>query len=34
LTKPFRIPLAIVLTPVVAALWHRLRGKPLPPKKD
>jgi hypothetical protein len=34
LTKPFRIPLAIVLTPLVAALWHRLRGKPLPPKKD
>lgn len=27
LTKPFRIPLAIVLTPVVAAVWHRVRGK-------
>jgi hypothetical protein len=34
LTKPFRIPLAIVLTPVVAALWHRLRGKPLPRKPE
>ncbi len=32
LTKPFRIPVAIALTPVVAAVWHRLRGKPLPPK--
>lgn len=32
LTKPFRIPLAIVLTPVVAAVWHRVRGKPPAPK--
>lgn len=32
LTKPFRIPLAIALTPVVAAVWHRVRRKPLPPK--
>ncbi len=27
LTKPIRIPLAIALTPVVAAIWHRIRGK-------
>ncbi|MEX1367911.1 MAG: hypothetical protein AB1Z98_32580 [Nannocystaceae bacterium] len=27
LTKPIRIPLAIVLTPVVAAVWHRVRGR-------
>jgi hypothetical protein len=27
LTKPIRIPLAIALTPVVAAIWHRVRGK-------
>ncbi len=34
LTKPFRIPLAIVLTPVVAAVWHRVRGKkPAPSSK-
>lgn len=26
-TKPIRIPLAIVLTPVVAQIWHRVRGK-------
>ncbi|MCX4243767.1 hypothetical protein [Paraliomyxa miuraensis] len=26
-TKPFRIPLAIALTPVVAAIWRRLRGR-------
>lgn len=32
LTKPIRIPLAIVLTPIVAAVWHRLRGKKAPPK--
>jgi hypothetical protein len=32
LTKPIRIPLAIALTPIVAAVWHRLRGKKLPPK--
>jgi hypothetical protein len=32
LTKPVRIPLAIVLTPVVAAVWHRLRGKKPPAK--
>lgn len=32
LTKPIRIPLAIVLTPVVAAVWHRLRGKKPPSK--
>jgi hypothetical protein len=32
LTKPIRIPLAIVLTPVVAALWHRVRGKQPPAK--
>lgn len=31
-TKPIRIPLAIALTPVVAAIWHRIRGK-APPKK-
>ena len=34
LTKPFRIPLAIVLTPVVAAVWHRVRGKPAPKSKE
>jgi len=32
LTKPIRIPLAIVLTPVVAAAWHRVRGKKAPRK--
>jgi hypothetical protein len=32
LTKPIRIPLAIALTPVVAAVWHRVRGKKAPPK--
>lgn len=32
LTKPIRIPLAIALTPVVAAVWHRLRGKKAPSK--
>jgi hypothetical protein len=26
-TKPIRIPVAIALTPVVAAIWHRIRGK-------
>lgn len=32
LTKPVRIPLAIVLTPFVAAGWRRLRGQPaIPP---
>lgn len=30
LTKPFRIPVAIALTPVVAAVWHRVRGKRAP----
>ncbi|MCA9655484.1 MAG: hypothetical protein H6712_19275 [Myxococcales bacterium] len=25
-TKPIRIPLVVVLTPVVASLWHRVRG--------
>jgi hypothetical protein len=25
LTKPIRIPLAVVLTPVVAKIWHRVR---------
>lgn len=30
LTKPFRIPVAIALTPVVAAVWHRVRGKKAP----
>ena len=28
LTKPIRIPLVVVLTPIVAAVWHRIRGKP------
>ena len=32
LTKPIRIPLAIALTPVVAAVWHRVRGKKPEPK--
>lgn len=32
LTKPIRIPLAIALTPVVAAIWHRVRGKAPKPK--
>jgi hypothetical protein len=32
LTKPIRIPLAIALTPLVAAVWHRVRGKKAPPK--
>lgn len=31
-TKVIRIPLAIVLTPVVAQVWHRLRGRALGPK--
>jgi hypothetical protein len=26
-TKPIRIPLAVALTPVVAMVWHRVRGK-------
>lgn len=33
LTKPIRIPVAIALTPVVAAVWHRIRGKKAPPKQ-
>ena len=35
ITKPIRIPLAIVLTPFVAAGWRRLRGLPaIPPAAD
>ncbi len=29
-TMPIRIPLALLLTPGVAALWHRWRRKPAP----
>lgn len=32
LTKPIRLPLVVVLTPVVAAVWHRVRGT-TPPSK-
>lgn len=27
LTKPIRIPVALALTPVVAAIWHKIRGR-------
>lgn len=27
LTKPFRIPAAIALTPIVATIWRRVRGR-------
>lgn len=27
LTKPIRIPVALALTPIVAAVWHRIRGR-------
>lgn len=33
-TKFIRIPLAVVLTPVVASLWHRVRGTKAPSKAD
>lgn len=33
-TKPIRIPLAVVLTPIVAAVWHRIRGKKAPEAEE
>ncbi|MEM9454740.1 MAG: hypothetical protein AAGF11_11210 [Myxococcota bacterium] len=35
LTKPIRIPVALALTPVVAAVWHKIRGRsPQPETKS
>lgn len=34
LTKPIRLPLVVVLTPIVASVWHRMRGTSPPGKGE